>query len=426
MNLKSKNMVETNKYELEIEVNAEEFEAAVEIAFQKNRKKVKVDGFRQGKAPRKMIEKLYGEGVFYDDAINAIYPKTISDAVDAAELEIVDRPDVEVVSVSKEDGVLFKAVCIVKPEVEVADYKGIEVEKTVNEITEDNINAEIDKLRQQGTRVITVEDRAAQIGDDVVIDFEGFLDNVAFEGGKGDNFTLGLGSGQFIPGFEEKIVGHNIGEEFDIDVTFPEEYQAPDLAGKAVVFKIKLNEIKAKELPEFDDEYAKDVTEFNTVDEVKADIKKRLTETAEKIAESKVEGDLMDKVVDGMKAEIPEVMFEKRIDEMTNDFAQRLAQQGLNMEMYLQYTNMDMAAFRKTFEEQAQKQVKLRLALEKIAVLEKIEVSDADVDAEYAKISEQYKVDVEKVKSLIFAGDLKKDISVEKAVELIKNSAKIK
>ncbi len=426
MNLKSKNMVETNKYELEIEVNAEEFEAAVEIAFQKNRKKVKVDGFRQGKAPRKMIEKLYGEGVFYDDAINAIYPKTISDAVDAAELEIVDRPDVEVVSVSKEDGVLFKAVCIVKPEVEVADYKGIEVEKTVNEVTEDNINAEIDKLRQQGTRVITVEDRAAQIGDDVVIDFEGFLDNVAFEGGKGDNFTLGLGSGQFIPGFEEKIVGHNIGEEFDIDVTFPEEYQAPDLAGKAVVFKIKLNEIKAKELPEFDDEYAKDVTEFNTVDEVKADIKKRLTETAEKIAESKVEGDLMDKVVDGMKAEIPEVMFEKRIDEMTNDFAQRLAQQGLNMEMYLQYTNMDMAAFRKTFEEQAQKQVKLRLALEKIAVLEKIEVSDADVDAEYAKISEQYKVDVEKVKSLIFAGDLKKDISVEKAVELIKNSAKIK
>ncbi len=426
MSLKSVNNVETNKYELEVEVSAADFEVAVEKAFQKAKKKVNVPGFRAGKAPRKVVEKMYGEGAFYDEAINEIYPEVASKAVEEAKLDLVDRPDVEVVSVSKEEGVLFKMTCTVKPTVEVGNYKGIEVEKVVEAVTDEAVEAEIEKLKQQGTRIITVEDRAAQMGDDVVIDFEGFLDNVAFPGGKGDNFTLGLGSGQFIPGFEEKVVGHNIGEEFDVDVTFPEEYQAPDLAGKAVVFKIKLHEIKAKELPTFDDEYVKDVTEFDTVEEVKADITKKLTEVAENKAEAEFEGKLMDVVIDGLTAEIPEVMFERRIDDMVNDFGRRLSQQGLNMEMYLQYTNMEMASFRKTFEEQARRQVKLRLALEKVAELENVVIDEAAVEEEFAKIAEQYKMEVAQVKQFIAVEELKKDMAVEKAANLVKENAVVK
>lgn len=426
MNLKSTNKVDTNKYELEIEIGSAEFEAAVEKAFQKSKKKVNVPGFRAGKAPRKMIEKLYGEGVFYDDAINALYPQVVGEAVEASKLVLVDRPDVEVVSISKEDGVVLKAVCITKPEVEVSDYKGIEVTKTVNAVTDEAITAEIDKLRQKGVRISSVEDRAAQTGDEVVIDFEGFLDNVAFEGGKAEGFNLELGSGQFIPGFEEQVVGHNVGEEFDINVSFPEEYQAKELAGKPVVFKIKLHEIKAKELPELDDDFVKDATEFETVDELKADTKKKLEEAEEKKADVEVENKIIETVISNMKAEIPEVMFTHRVDEMVQDFENRLGSQGMNIDLYMQYTGMNMDALRKTFEEQAQSQVKLRLALEKICELENITATDEELDAEYARLAEAYKLDVDKVKMYIAAEDLKKDIAVGKTVDFVKAAANIK
>lgn len=426
MNLKSTNKVETNKYELEIEVTADEFEQAVAKAYLKQRKKINVPGFRVGKAPRKMIEKMYGEGVFYDEAVNSVYPSALADAVAEAKLELVDSPSVEATDVSKENGVTFKATCITKPEVEVADYKGISIDKKVDEVTDEAINNEIEKLRQQGIRVTTVEDRAAQNDDDVVIDFEGFKDNVAFEGGKAENFNLSLGSGQFIPGFEEQVVGHNIGDEFDINVSFPEEYQVKELAGQPVVFKVKVNEIKQKEVPEVNDDFVKDTTEFDTVDELNADLRKKLEEAAQKKADSEVESRMMDKVIDGMKVEIPEVMYERRIDGMQSDFENRLSQQGLNIDMYLQYTGMDKDSFRKTFKEQAERQVKLRLALDKIAEIEKIEVTAEDIDKEYAKVAEQYKMEVEKIKTYINEEDLKKDIAVEKAVELIKTSAVIK
>ena len=426
MNLKSTNKVETNKVELEIEINAADFDVAVEKAYQKQKKKINVPGFRPGKATRKMIEKTYGEGVFYDEAINAIYPQVVAEAVEAAGIEFVDRPEVDVKSISKEDGVVIKAICITKPEVEVSNYKGIEITKTVNDVTDEAVDAEIEKLRQKGMRMITVEDRAAEMGDDVVIDFEGFLDNVAFPGGKAEDFGLSLGSGQFIPGFEEKVVGHNIGEEFDIDVTFPEEYQAEELAGKPVVFKIKLREIKAKELPEIDNDFVKDTTEFDTVDELKADLKTKLEEAEKNKADAEVETKLMDTVIENMTGEIPEVMYEHRIDDMVNDFGHRLSSQGLNIEMYLQYTGMEMESFRKTFAEQAENQVKLRLALEKIASIENIVSSDEEAEAEFAKLAEAYKMEVEKVKAYIAVEDIKKDIAVGKTVDFIKEQAVIK
>ncbi len=426
MSLKTTNKTDTNKYELEIEVNAADFEAAVEKAYQKAKKKIAIPGFRAGKAPRKMIEKNYGEGVFYEDAVNSLYPDAVAAAVEEAQLTLVDRPDIEIASVSKEDGVVIKAVCITFPEIEVSGYKGIEVEKIVNAVTDEDVTAEIDKLREKGIRIFNVDDRAAQTGDDVVIDFEGFVDGVAFPGGKADAFALALGSGQFIPGFEEQVVGHSVGEEFDITVTFPEDYQAEELKGKETVFKIKLHEIKAKELPELDEDFVKDTTEFDTVDELKADIRKKLEDAAEKKAENEVEGKLVDVVIDNMKAEIPEVMFERRIDEMVSDFEHRLSHQGMNLDVYLQYTGMEKDAFRATFEEQAQKQVKLRLALEKISQIEAIEATDSEAEAEFEKLAQQYKMEVEKIKSYIGVADLKKDIAVGKTVEFIRSQAIIK
>ncbi|MFA5658048.1 MAG: trigger factor [Oscillospiraceae bacterium] len=426
MSLKAANKIETNKYELEIEITAEDFEAAVEKAYQQSKKKIALPGFRAGKAPRKMIEKSYGEGVFYEDAINSLYPVAVNGAVDESKLVLVDRPDVEVVSVSKEDGVVMKAVCITVPEVEVSGYKGIDVEKIVKTVTDDMVSAEIEKLREKGVRIITVDDRAAQTGDDVVIDFDGYVDGIAFQGGKAEEFSLSLGSGKFIPGFEEQVAGHSIGEEFDITVSFPEDYQAEELKGKEAVFKIKLHEIKAKELPELDDDFVKDTSEFDTVEQLKDDIRKKLEEAAEKAADSEVEAKLIDTVIENMKAEIPEIMFERRVDEMVSDFEHRLSQQGMTLDIYLQYTGMEKDAFRKTFEEQAHKQVKLRLALEKIAEVENIEVSDAEADEEFEKLAQQYKMEVEKIKNYINISDLKKDIAVGKSVEFIRAQANIK
>ncbi len=426
MSLKSANKVETNKTELEIEISAEAFEEAIEKAYQKAKKNITIQGFRKGKAPRKLIEREYGENVFYEDAVNLLYGPEVDAAINESGVELVARPEVEVTSIDKATGVALKVVCITKPEVEVKDYKGIEVEKTVNAVTDEDIDRECNKLRERNVRIITVDDRAAEMGDDVVIDFEGFKDDVAFEGGKAEDFNLSLGSGQFIPGFEEAIVGHNAGEQFDINVTFPEEYQVKELAGAPAVFKINLKSISKKELPELDDDMIKDATEFETVDEYKADVKKKLEEAAEKAADAQVENKLFDKVVENMTAEIPQVMFDNRVNEMINELAQRLQPQGITLDLYLQYTGQTMDTLRKAYMEQAEKQVKLRLALEQVVKNEGIEASEEEVNEEFNKLSETYKMDVEQIKNYIRAEDLAKDIAVGKAVDMIKEAAVIK
>ena len=426
MSLKATNNVETNKYELEIEISAEDFEAAIEKAYLKARKNIAMPGFRKGKAPRKLIEKEYGEQVFFEDAVNLLYAPVVNGAVEESGLELVTRPEVEVTEISKENGVKLKATCITKPEVEVKDYKGIEVEKVVNPVTDEDINKQLDALREKNVTVETVDDRAAENGDDVVIDFEGFKDDVAFEGGKAEDFTLSLGSGQFIPGFEDQIVGHNAGEDFDINVTFPEEYQVKELAGAPAVFKIKLKSISKKVMPELDDDMVKDSTEFDTVDEYKADVKKKLEEANEKHADSEVEAKIFDKVIENMTAEIPQVMFDNRVNEMISELEQRLAPQGISLDLYMQYTGQTIDTVKKAYAEQAEKQVKLRLALEKSAKLENIEVTEDELKAEFDKLAEAYKLDVDQIKQFIHDDDLKKDIAVGKAVDLIKDAAVIK
>ena len=426
MSLKATNNVETNKYELEIEISAEDFEAAIEKAYLKARKNIAMPGFRKGKAPRKLIEKEYGEQVFFEDAVNLLYAPVVNGAVEESGLELVTRPEVEVTEISKENGVKLKATCITKPEVEVKDYKGIEVEKVVNPVTDEDINKQLDALREKNVTVETVDDRAAENGDDVVIDFEGFKDDVAFEGGKAEDFTLSLGSGQFIPGFEDQIVGHNAGEDFDINVTFPDEYQVKELAGAPAVFKIKLKSISKKVMPELDDDMVKDSTEFDTVDEYKADVKKKLEEANEKHADSEVEAKIFDKVIENMTAEIPQVMFDNRVNEMISELEQRLAPQGISLDLYMQYTGQTIDTVKKAYAEQAEKQVKLRLALEKIAKLENIEVTEDELKAEFDKLAEAYQLDVDQVKQFIHDDDLKKDIAVGKAVDLIKDAAVIK
>ena len=425
MGLVSSNKVETNKYELIVTIDADAFEAAVEKAYRKSVKKISVPGFRPGKAPRKMIEKLYGEGVFFEDAVNDLYPSALASAVEEAKLELVDRPEVEITKIEKADGVEFKATCIVKPEVEVSDYKGIKAEKTVKTVTDEDLNGELNKMADRNARVVSVEDRAAENGDITVIDFEGFVDGKAFDGGKAEGFSLTLGSGQFIPGFEDQVVGHNVEDEFDVNVEFPAEYQAEELAGKPAVFKVKLHEIKTRQLPAIDDEFVKDVSEFDTLDQLKEDITTKLQEQYDKSADTEVENQLIDAVIANMKAEIPEVMFENRVDESVREFEYRLQSQGMNLELYLQYTGMEMDAFRKTFREQAEKQVKIRLALEKIVELENIQPSAEEIAAEYDKMAENYKMEVEKIKGYIPEKDLVKDLAVNKAIDLIKDSAEI-
>ena len=426
MNLIKCEKLEKSMAELQFSIDAEAFKKAVADVFKKEGKKYAVPGFRKGKAPRKLIEKEYGEQVFFEDAVNLLYAPVVNGAVEESGLELVTRPEVEVTEISKENGVKLKATCITKPEVEVKDYKGIEVEKVVNPVTDEDINKQLDALREKNVTVETVDDRAAENGDDVVIDFEGFKDDVAFEGGKAEDFTLSLGSGQFIPGFEDQIVGHNAGEEFDINVTFPEEYQVKELAGAPAVFKIKLKSISKKVMPELDDDMVKDSTEFDTVDEYKADVKKKLEEANEKHADSEVEAKIFDKVIENMTAEIPQVMFDNRVNEMIGELEQRLAPQGISLDLYMQYTGQTMDTVKKAYAEQAEKQVKLRLALEKIAKLENIEVTEDELKAEFDKLAEAYKLDVDQIKQFIHDDDLKKDIAVGKAVDLIKDAAVIK
>ena len=425
MSLAETKNVGTNRYELVVKVDAEKFEAAIEKAYRKNVKKIDIQGFRKGHAPRKIVERMYGEGVFFEDAINDLYPAALQEAITESGLEVVARPEVEVTEVNKADGFTFTAKCVVKPEVEVKDYKGIEVEKEVKEVTDEEIDRNLQNMQEKHARMIDVDDRPAKNGDSVVFDFEGFVDGVAFDGGKAEKFNLELGSGQFIPGFEEQIVGKSIGEEFDVNVSFPEDYHVDDLKGKPVVFKCKLHEIKYKELPILDDEFAKDASEFDSLDELKADLKKKAEEANEKAAETEVENKLIDTVLENMTGEIPEEMYEVRIDEMVRDFEYRLQMQGMDLETYLKYTGMELDSFRKTFAAQAEKQVKIRLALEKIVEVENITVEDEAVEEEYKKLADQYKMEVEKVKGFIPDEEFRKDMAVNKAVDLIKDTAKI-
>lgn len=422
MEIISQNSTATNTTAIEFAFSAEEFETAISAAYNKRKKNITVPGFRKGKAPRKVIEAQYGEGVFFEDAVNSLYNQNIADVVEKTGLEVVDVENTEVVDVNKETGVKFKADLITKPVVEISDYKGLEVKKTTKTVDDAAIDAEIEKVRNRNARSITVEDRAAQTGDTAVIDFEGFLDGVAFEGGKGEKFPLELGSGSFIPGFEDQIVGKNIGEEFDVNVTFPEHYQAENLAGKPAVFKCKLHELKGKELPELDDEFVKDVSEFDTLDEYKADIRSRLEKAAADEASTNLDNALVDAVISKMTAEVPQVMYQRRIDDIVREWSSR---NRIRVEDYLKYTGSTMDQFRANFSEVAKRQVDLRLALEKIAELENIEVSDEDLEKEYATMAEQYKMDLDKVKAAVPAEAVKNDLRIEKALDLVRDSAKV-
>lgn len=423
MSLKSSNKVETNRYQLEVEVDAEAFQKAVDQAFHKQSKNITIPGFRKGKAPRAFIEKYYGDQVFYEDAINAVYPDALDEAVKEANLELVqDKIDFDLVSAGK-DGLVFKATITTKPEVEVEGYKGLKATKKSAEVTEEEIDSEIKKVQERNSRMVTVEDRAAQDGDIAVIDFEGFVDGVAFEGGKAENHSLTLGSNQFIPGFEEQIIGHHTGEEFDINVKFPDDYQAAELAGKETVFKIKLHEIKVKELPEVDDDFVKDVSEFDTLESYKNDVKEKLAKAKEIESQDDVENQLIDQIIEKMKAEIPQAMYENRVDEDIREFAYRLQSQGLDIDTYLKYTGMDKDSIRQQFQPQAERQVKVRLALEKIVQLEAIQPTEEEINAEFEKLAKNYEMDVDKVKAFIPQEDLVKDIAVEKAINLVRDTA---
>lgn len=422
MEIISQNNTATNTTAIEFSFTAEEFENAISAAYNKRKKSITVPGFRKGKAPRKVIEAQYGESVFYDDAVNSLYNQNIVAVIDKTGLDVVDVENTEVVEVSKENGVKFKADIITKPVVEISDYKGLEVKKTTKTVDDAAVDAEIEKVRNRNARSISVEDRAAQIGDTAVIDFEGFLDGVAFEGGKGEKFPLELGSGSFIPGFEEQVAGKNIGEDFDVNVTFPEHYQAENLAGKPAVFKCKLHEIKGKELPNVDDEFVKDVSEFDTLDEYKADIKSKLEKTAADEASTNLDNALVDAIIGKMKAEVPQVMYQRRIDEIVREWS---ARNRISVEDYLKYTGVTMDQFRANFTEVAKRQVDLRLALEKIAELENITVSDEDVEKEYVDMAEQYKMEADKIKAAVPADAIKNDLKIEKALDLVRDSAKI-
>ena len=424
MSLKSANKVETNVYSVEVEISAEQLKEATVKAYNQNKKKIALPGFRKGKAPKAMIEKMYGKNFFYEDALDILYPEVVGAAIDEAKLEIVAAPyDVEITKLDEEGAALTLKV-IVKPEVELGTYKGLKAEKEATEVKDEEVDAEIKNLLERNSRLVTVEDRAVVKGDITDINFEGFVDGVAFEGGKGENFDLEIGSGQFIPGFEDQIIGHNAGEEFDVNVTFPTEY-TPELAGKEAVFKVKVNEIKAKEYPELDDEFAKDVSEFDTLDELKADIKAKIGESKEQRSKDAFESALLKQVCEGAKVEIPQVMIDDKAAEMKQQTEQQMAQQGLALDMYLQYMGLSMDKYMEDVKAQAEIQVKTRLALEKIVEVEAIEATDADVDAEFAKYAEMYKMDVETLKKFINPEELKKDLAIGKAVDFIIENAKV-
>ncbi|WP_316631348.1 trigger factor [uncultured Ruminococcus sp.] len=425
MALKSSNLTATNTYEVEVEVDGKTFMEAVAKVFKKQAKKLAVPGFRKGKAPRAIIEKMYGEDVFYDDAMQDCYPDALDEACEAAGLKVITVTGLEATHVSKE-GFTFKATVVVEPEIEIKDYDGIEVEKLSTEVTDEMIDEEIDRVRERNSRMITVEDRAAENGDTVVIDFEGFCDGEAFEGGKAEEYNLELGSGNFIPGFEEQIVGHNTGDEFDIDVKFPEEYQAENLKGKDAVFKIKLHEIKTKELPEVDDDFVKDVSEKDTVAEYRDELKEQIAKRLESESERDLDDKLTNAIIEKVEGEIPEQMYDREAQNMVREMDMRLRQQGMDFDTYMKYTGMDANAVLEMYKPEAQRRVKMRLALEKIAELEKIEPTEEEINAEYDKMAEAYNMEADKVKEIIPVDSIKEDLGVQLAMKHIKDNAVIK
>jgi len=426
MALKSSNKVDTNVYEIEVTVAPEEFTQACKDAYLKRRKSIQLPGFRKGKATQGMIEKLYGEGFFYEDALEIVYPAVVTAAIEEAGLRTVDSPaELDVKTISKSEGVDMTMKVTVYPEVKLGQYKGLEAVQLPTEADDEDVANELTNMLDRNSRLVTVEDRAAEMGDTAEIDFEGFVDGVAFDGGKGENYPLELGSGSFIPGFEEQVAGHKTEEAFDVNVTFPEEYQAENLAGKDAVFKVKIHEIKTKEVPALDDEFAKDVSEFDTLDELKADLKKQLSEKKAEDARRDLENQLLEQAIDGMEGEIPEVMFTKRADEMINDYAYRLQAQGIDLQTYLQYMGQDMDAFRATFKDGAEKQVKASLVLEAIVAAEKLEATEDEINAEIDKLAQQYGMEAEQIKKAVPADQIAADVTTKKALDLIVDSAKL-
>ena len=423
MALKSSNKVETNRYELVVEIDGDTFMKAVDAVYKRQVKKINIPGFRKGKAPRRLIEKEYGEGVFYEDAIKDLYPAAIVAAAEEAGLAMVrDHVDLDIEEAGKE-GLVFKAVVTVEPEVEVKDYKGIEYTPVSLGVTPEDIDEEIKKVQKRNSRLITVEDRAAENEDIAVIDFKGILDGEPFEGGTAENYSLTLGSGSFIPGFEDQVIGHKAGEEFTIDVTFPEDYQAEELKGKAVQFEIKLHEVKTHELPEVDEEFVKDVSEFDTVDDYRADLKAKKKKKKKTEAENSKETQIAEKLTELLEAEIPEAMFENQLDTIVDEFAMNLRSQGLDLNTYMQYTGLTEDRLRDTYRDRATAQVKLRLALRKIAELEGLKASDEAVEAKYNELAETYKVDAARVKAVFAPRDIAGDIEAERAMNFVKENA---
>lgn len=425
MNLQSKNNTETNRYELELAVSPEEFEQAIQSVFKRESKKMTIPGFRKGKAPRGFLEKYYGEQVFFEAAVDHLYRDMVDFAVEHSELDVVRVTNFNIEEIGKEKGILAKLAIVVKPEVSIQDYKGIALTKPASTVSEEDITGEIDRVRERNARTVSVTDRAVKDGDITVIDFDGSVDGVAFDGGKSENHELTIGAGQFIPGFEEQMIGHTVGEEFDVNVTFPEDYHAEELKGKAAVFKIKLHEIKEKELPAFDEEFVKDISEFDTVEAYREDVTKKLLEQKEHAAEHELEHQMIDTLIGKTEVELPEEMVENEVDEIINSFAYRLQSQGLNLETYLQYTGMTVEQMRTQYHEQAHQQVTIRLALEKIAELENIKPSDEEIAEEYEKLAKAYEMEVDKVKSMVSADALVGDIANQKVMAFVKDNAVI-
>ena len=419
--------LEKNMAKLTIEVPAEELEKAMQNAYLRAKNRITIPGFRKGKAPRKMIEQMYGKGIFLEDAANALIPEQYSKALEECDLEIVSQPEIDVTQIEPGKAFIFTAEVAVKPEVTLGEYKGLEVPKSETEVTDEEIEAELKKEQEKNSRTITVEDRGAENGDIATIDFEGFVDGTAFEGGKGTDYPLTLGSGSFIPGFEDQLVGAKAGDHVEVNVTFPEEYQSKDLAGKAAVFQCDVKKVETKELPELDDDFAQDVSEFDTLAEYKEDIKKNLAERKEKEARTAKENAAVDKAIENAQMEIPDTMIETQISQMLDDFSRRMQAQGLTMEQYMQFTGLTADKMREEMKPQALKRIQTRLVLEKIAETENIQPSEEEVNEEISKMAEMYKMEADKLKELLGDRELeqmKKDMAVQKAVTLVADEAK--
>ena len=419
--------LEKNMAKLTIEASAEDFEKAIQKVYLKARGRINIPGFRKGKAPRKLIEKMYGTGVFYEDAANDLIPTAYAEALKDCDLEIVSRPEINVTQIESGKPFIFTAEVAVKPEVTLGEYKGVEVEKSDVEVTDEDINKEVDKERENNSRTIDVDDRAVESGDIIKLDFDGSVDGVPFAGGKAENYTLTIGSGSFIPGFEDQLIGTKIGEDKDVTVTFPEDYHEKSLAGKEAVFKCKVNAITVKELPDADDEFASEVSEFETLAEYKEDIKKKLTEKKEKEARAKKEAQAVEKAVENATMEIPDAMIDTQVQSMMEDFARRMQSQGLSLEQYFQFTGMDAKKMHDQMKPEALKRIQNSLVLEAVAKAENIEISDEKVDEEIAKMAEAYKMEVEKLKDLIGESEkdqMKKELAVQAAADLIADAAK--